>query len=481
MKQRSNRKSKKKQKKASIGKEYIFICYFFVMIFVGMIGYMVYFHFNLSREFQNSAYNTRAKSAVEKVIRGEIRASGGEVLAETKVDSDGTETRKYPYDDLFAHVVGYTYQSGTGLESSQNYNLLTSDSFILDQIKWEFQDLKKKGDNIITTLDVDVQKALSSAIGDYKGAAVAIEADTGRVLAMVSKPDFDPNTVQKKYEKLSTDEDNSPLLNRATSGLYPPGSTFKIVTSLAYYRQYGEPNGFSYDCDGEITVDDHTIHCYKNETHGLQNFTELFANSCNAGFASVGLTIKKSEFTSAADSLLFNADLPSPVRYKSSRFTLNNDSGTALTMQTSIGQGNTLVTPYHMCLIAAAIANDGALMKPYLVDRIENDSGTEIKSYEPVSYGLLIDKSEAAFLQDLMKATVEEGTGSKLQSSNYTAAGKTGTADFDSDHGKPHSWFVGYAENDGKKIAVSVIVEASGAGSKYAVPAAKKAFDAYFE
>ena len=176
MKQRSNRKSKKKQKKASIGKEYIFICYFFVMIFVGMIGYMVYFHFNLSREFQNSAYNTRAKSAVEKVIRGEIRASGGEVLAETKVDSDGTETRKYPYDDLFAHVVGYTYQGGTGLESSQNYNLLTSDSFILDQIKWEFQDLKKKGDNIITTLDVDVQKALSSAIGDYKGAAVAIEA-----------------------------------------------------------------------------------------------------------------------------------------------------------------------------------------------------------------------------------------------------------------------------------------------------------------
>lgn len=451
------------------------------MIFVGMIAYMVYFHFNLSREFQNSAYNTRAKSAAEKVIRGEIRAADGEVLAETKVSSDGTETRSYPYDDLFAHVIGYTYQGGTGLESSQNYNLLTSDSFILDQIKWEFQDEKKRGDNIITTLDVDVQKALSNAIGDHKGAGVVIEADTGKVLAMVSKPDFDPNTVEKKYEKLIADEDNSPLLNRTTSGLYPPGSTFKIVTSLAYYRQYGEPSNFSYDCDGEITVDDHTIHCYQNESHGMQNFTELFANSCNAGFASVGLTVKKSEFKSAAESLLFNADLPSPVRYKSSRFTLDSDSGTALTMQTSIGQGNTLVTPYHMCLISAAIANDGALMKPYLVDRIENDSGTVIKSYEPASYGLLMEKSEASFLQELMKATVEEGTGKKLQSSSYTAAGKTGTADFDSDHGKPHSWFVGYAEKDGKKIAVSVIVEASGAGSKYAVPAAKAAFDAYFE
>ncbi len=476
-----NKKSKKKQKRASIGKEYIFICYFFVMIFVGMIAYMVYFHFNLSREFQNSSYNTRAKAAAEKVVRGEILASGGEILAETKVSSSGEETREYPYGSLFAHVVGYTDQGATGLESSQNYNLLTSDSFILEQIQKEFQDEKKQGDNVITTLDVDLQKALSDAIGSYKGAGVVMEADTGKVLALVSKPDYDPNTIAEKYSTLSTDEDNSPLLNRATSGLYPPGSTFKIITALAYYRQFGSINGFSYNCNGEITVDDSTIHCYKNESHGMQDFTDIFANSCNAGFASVGLTIKKSEFTLAAESLLFNADLPSPVRYKSSRFTLDSDSGTALTMQTSIGQGNTLVTPYHMCLIAAAIANDGALMTPYLVDHIENDSGTVIKTYEPESYGLLMEKSEATFLQGLMKATVEDGTGSKLQSSRYTAAGKTGTADFDSDHGNPHSWFVGYAESNGKKIAISVIVEASGAGSKYAVPAAKAVFDAYFD
>ena len=257
--------------------------------------------------------------------------------------------------------------------------------------------------------------------------------------------------------------------------------TFKIITSLAYYRQYGSVSNFSYDCNGEITADDHTIHCYGNEKHGHQDFTELFANSCNAGFVSVGLTLKKSEFRSTAESLLFNQDLPSPVRYKSSRFSLDSDSGTALTMQTSIGQGNTLVTPYHMCLIASAIANDGALMTPYLVDHIENDGGTVVKSYEPKSYGLLTSKKEAVFLQGLMRATVEEGTGTKLKSRKYTAYGKTGTADFDSDHGKPHSWFVGYAEADGKKIAVSVIVEASGTGSKYAVPAAKSAFDTYFD
>ena len=450
------------------------------MLFVGMIGYMVYFHFNLSREFQNSSYNTRAKNAAEKVQRGEILSANKEILAETKTSSDGTETRSYPYGSLFSHVVGYTAKGGSGLESSQNFNLLTSDSFILDQVRREFEDKKKIGDKVVTTLDVDLQKALSDSIGSHKGAGVVIEADTGKVLAMVSKPDFDPNTIEKKYEKLTTDEDNSPLLNRATSGLYPPGSTFKIITSLAYYRQYGTVNGFSYDCDGAITVDDQTVHCYGNESHGKQDFTQLFANSCNAGFVSVGLTIKKSEFKSTAESLLFNQDLPSPVRYKSSRFTLDSDSGTALTMQTSIGQGNTLVTPYHMCLIASAIANNGSLMKPYLVDHIENDSGTVINSYDPENYGILMTPTEASFLQGLMRATVEEGTGKKLQSKSYTAYGKTGTADFDSDHGKPHSWFVGYAEKDGKKIAVSVIVEASGTGSKYAVPAAKSVFDTYF-
>ena len=441
---------------------------------------MVYFHFNLSREFQNSSYNTRAKNAAEKVQRGEILSANKEILAETKTSSDGTETRSYPYGSLFSHVVGYTAKGGSGLESSQNFNLLTSDSFILDQVRREFEDKKKIGDKVVTTLDVDLQKALSDSIGSHKGAGVVIEADTGKVLAMVSKPDFDPNTIEKKYEKLTTDEDNSPLLNRATSGLYPPGSTFKIITSLAYYRQYGTVNGFSYDCDGAITVDDQTVHCYGNESHGKQDFTQLFANSCNAGFVSVGLTIKKSEFKSTAESLLFNQDLPSPVRYKSSRFTLDSDSGTALTMQTSIGQGNTLVTPYHMCLIASAIANNGSLMKPYLVDHIENDSGTVINSYDPENYGILMTPTEASFLQGLMRATVEEGTGKKLQSKSYTAYGKTGTADFDSDHGKPHSWFVGYAEKDGKKIAVSVIVEASGTGSKYAVPAAKSVFDTYF-
>lgn len=442
---------------------------------------MVYFHFDLSREFQNSSYNTRAKHAAEKVLRGEILASGNEILAETKTAADGTETRSYPYGSLFSHVVGYTAKGGSGLEASQSFNLLTSDSFILDQVRREFEDKKKIGDKIVTTLDVDLQKALSESIGSHKGAGVVIEADTGKVLAMVSKPDFDPNTVEKKYEKLTTDEDNSPLLNRATSGLYPPGSTFKIITSLAYYRQYGTVNGFSYDCNGEITVGDQTVHCYGNESHGKQDFTQLFANSCNAGFVSAGLTIKKSEFKSTAESLLFNQDLPSPVRYKSSRFTLDDDSGTALTMQTSIGQGNTLVTPYHMCLIASAIANNGSLMTPYLVDHIENDTGTVIKTYDPESYGLLMSPTEAGFLQGLMRATVEDGTGKKLQSKSYTAYGKTGTADFDSDHGKPHSWFVGFAEKDGKKIAVSVIVEASGTGSKYAVPAAKSVFDAYFD
>ena len=442
---------------------------------------MFYFHFNLSRDFQNSSYNNRSDTASEKVIRGNILSADGEILAESTVSEDGTETRNYPLGRIFSHVIGFTSHGGSGLEKNQNYNLLTSDSFVVDQVKREFSGEKKQGDTVVTTLDSTLQKIAYNALGDHKGAVVVMDAGTGQILSMVSKPDFDPNKIAKEYETLVSDEANSSLLNRAAIGLYPPGSTFKIVTALAYYRQYGTIEGFSYDCDGEITVDDHTIHCYKNEKHGMQDFTGIFANSCNTGFSSVGLTIQKKVFTNTAEDLLFNQDLPSPVRYKSSRFSLDKSASTALTMQTSIGQGDTLVTPYHMCLIASAIANKGKLMTPYLVDHIENDSGTVIKSYEPEEYGSLISKTEAEFLEELMKATVTDGTGSKLKSDKYTAAGKTGTADYTTESGaSPHSWFVGYAKAGNLKIAVSIIVESSGAGSKYAVPIARDLFDAYF-
>ena len=237
------------------------------MIFVTMIGYMVYFQFCRANDFQNDVHNTRVNTAEEKVVRGPILAAGGEILAETRVDRNGNETRNYPYGRMFAHVVGYTSQGKTGLESSENFSLLNSNAFILEQVKNEFQDAKNMGDSVVTTLDVRLQKAAYEALGKNNGAIVALEPKTGKILAMASKPDFDPNTLDEDWEDLISDDANSNLVNRVTSGLYPPGSIFKIVTALAYVRQYGSINGFNFDCDGALTSNNFTLHCYDGAKH----------------------------------------------------------------------------------------------------------------------------------------------------------------------------------------------------------------------
>ena len=150
-------------------------------------------------------------------------------------------------------------------------------------------------------------------------------------------------------------------------------------------------------------------------------------------------------------------------------------------MQTSIGQGDTLVTPIHMAMITAAIANNGVLMKPYLVDHVENNSGDQVLAYDKEAYGMLLDQDEAGLLQELMEAVVDHGTAKSLKNGKYDVAGKTGTADYRDEDGNPHSWFVGYSGGADPKLAIAVIVESSGSGGKVAVPAAKEVFDAFYK
>ena len=227
------------------------------------MGYLVYFTVARANTFVNSPYNQRQESFAKNVVRGSITDRNGNILAETQVADDGTETRYYPYGSLFSHVIGYNDPQlvRTGLESVENFELLTSNAFFVEKIQNEFNGTKNQGDTVVTTLDADLQQAASDALGNFKGAVIVMEADTGKILAMVSKPDFDPNQIAANWETLNTDETNSPLLNRATSGSYAPGSVFKIVTTLAYMRQYSNYSDYSYDCAGSITVDNTTIPC----------------------------------------------------------------------------------------------------------------------------------------------------------------------------------------------------------------------------
>ena len=445
-----------------------------------MIGYFIYFQAFKSEGVINSSYNSRLDLYAERVIRGDILSSDGKVLATTKVNKNGKEVREYPYDRMFAHVVGYSNNGKGGIESQYNFNLLRSHSFFLTQMIQDIKNEKNMGDSVVTTLDYDVQRAAYNALGDRDGAVVVLEAETGKVLAMVSKPDFNPNTLAENWDQIVSDDDSSVLLNRAVSGLYPPGSTFKIFTTLEYIHENSDYKDYHFDCEGKLSVDGNEIHCYHNSVHGKEDLMESFANSCNTSYSTIGLTLNITKFRELCESMLFNKTLPGSVAGNKSSFALSKKDSTGKVMQTAIGQGDTLVTPLHMAFVTAAIANGGTAMEPYLVERVQNDGGITVKSYKSSEYGLLLSKSDAKLMQKYMRHVVTDGTGQKLNGQSYKASGKTGSAEYNS-NGDSHGWFVGYASKEGKKkIAVAVIVEDGGSGSQSAVPAAKKVFDAYY-
>ena len=472
-------KLQKEKPQRSSNKEFARVTYLFIAIFLLMMGYLVYFNALKSKEIINSAYNVRLDSMADRVLRGQILDNEGNVLAKTEVSEDGTEKRVYPYGKMYAHVVGYDSHGKAGLESKENFKLLTSNAFFLERIVKAMREEKNIGDNIITTLDTDLQETAYNALGDYKGAVVVMEASTGKILSMVSKPDFNPNSISEIWDDITEDE-RSPLLNRATQGAYAPGSVFKLVTALSYMRENSDYANYNYECEGEITYNDTTIHCAKGNVHGELDLKDSIAHSCNASFCNIGLTLDISKYKNTAKELLFDSKLPSPLLYTKSKFQLTEDSEIYEIMMTAMGQGNTQTNPYHMALVTCAIANGGILMEPYLVDEIVNYSGTSVDKHMPKKYATIMSSSEAAQLKEYMMAVTEYGTASSLSGQGYTVAGKTGTAEYSSDKEKVHSWFVGFSNVDNPDLVISVVIESADNSGMKAVSVAKKVFNAYY-
>ncbi len=457
------------------------VTYTFVLLFVIMIGYLVYVNVFQAESLNANAYNTKQDANVDKYIRGSIYSADGQRLAYTDV-SDGYETRIYPYGDLFAHVVGYSSNGKSGLEATSNSDLMNSHASVISQIRDDTSEEKQMGDSVVTTLDTTLQQTAYSALGSYDGAVIAMEADTGKILAMVSKPDFDPNTISEIWEDVVNDSTSSVLLNRATQGLYPPGSTFKILTTLAYIRENpGTYSDFVFDCQGTFEVSGATIHCYDNKVHGIVDLKSAFAKSCNTAFASIGLTLDNSDLRELCEEFLFNNPLPTALQHSTSQFTLTSDASYGEEMQTAIGQGETLVTPLHMALITQTVANGGVMMRPYLVDHVESNDGTQVSKNSPAKYKRLMTTEEAAVLNEYMEETVISGTATALGWFDFPVAGKTGSAEYGLDEASgTHSWFVGYSSGTAHDLVVVVIAESGGAGSDTAVPIASEVFQAYY-
>jgi peptidoglycan glycosyltransferase len=472
----------KSTKKSGRNREISVIAYLFFFLFLAMIAYYVYFQVVKSEDFINSPYNSLQDLFSDHVVRGEIISSDGYVLAKTETDDNGNESRVYPYGNRFAHVVGYATNGKMGLENQTNFSLLRSHAFFLEQIVNDIKGEKNIGDNVVTTVNCELQNAAYDALGSYDGAVIVMEPSTGKILAMVSKPDFDPNTISANWDEI-TSGTSSVLVNRATQGQYAPGSVFKIFTALEYYRE----NPFSYEaysfrCDGSITYEGQTIRCAGNQKHGEEDLKSSFANSCNSSFVNIGLSLDRDTFEELCDSMLFNQNLPISFESCTSKIAISDDMTDSLMMETAIGQGNTLVSPLHMVLISSAVCNDGVLMMPYLVDHTENYNGIEVKSNSPKEYKTLLGSDEASFLQEYMQAVVEDGTAEKLNGASYDAYGKTGTAQVSDSTSQTNSWFTGYAHRDGcEDIAIAVILENCDTSKTSATSAAKKVFDAYFD
>ena len=373
-------------------------CGLFTTLFLFMAGFLVRFVSENQQDMVNNSYNSRQEILLSQNYRGTIYSRDGEILAETVMDSAQNETRVYPFENLFSHVVGYSTNGRMGVEAQANYYLINTNTSISNKVANDMAGVKNPGDNVFTTLDVQIQQVADEQLSIYKGAVVVTEVSTGKILAMVSHPDFDPNEISEIWSSLISDSESSVLVNRATQGLYPPGSTFKIITALEYIRE--NPDSFqkyNFKCPGYYKYDGNRINCYHGISHGNVDFERSFAKSCNSSFANIGMTLDRASFSNTLQELLFGGELPLTLSYSQSSTVVSTEMSDNDMMQTSIGQGQTQITPIHLNMITSAIANDGILMKPYVVEHVENAEGNVIKNAKR-RFGDRYDFSESVYI-----------------------------------------------------------------------------------
>lgn len=466
----------------------------FILMFAVLIGYMAYFTIFKQKQMAVHPQNTRLNSLESEVIRGNIYDTYTKLLATTTQEGE----RSYPYKNLYSHPIGYSQSGKMGIEALANQQLLYPSYDLVSLFKAVFMNKKFEGRDVVLTLDHHYQEAIAQAMEGRRGGVVVMEATTGKIKGMYSTPNFDPNKIVANWSALNTDTEDTPLLNRATKGLYPPGSIFKIVTTLAYMQSHeGEPLDFTHNCTGSISGKDYTIKCFNQTAHGNVDLKEAFAKSCNTYFIALAESLPAGALKTAAESVGYNHSLDFDMDYSVSRFSLNekgsNDNsketqtgdkkGTDKTdadntdtvpissdfekAATAIGQGKTLTTPLHMAMLAAAIVNDGLEMKPYLIEYSMNKNGSIKMSNKPKQMGPLMTEAQAKFLQELMERVVDHGTAVSLPEKGLIVGGKTGTAQNETE--ADHSWFMGYAKDpEGKKapIAFAVVVEGGGKGAQ---------------
>ncbi len=432
-----------------------------------------------------------------EIKRGLIYAADGRTVLATNVKrhKNGLDIylRVYPKGPLFGHPIGYnTVGSGrSGLELSQNDYLTASNanlSTVLGNLGDRLQGQTVTGNNVITSLSVPAQRAAMAGLSGHAGAVVAIEPTTGRVLAMASSPGYNPNTVARNFTRLSSANRGSPLLNRATQGLYAPGSTFKVVTATTAL----ESGKFT----PQTTIDGHG-HCLNSvqgqplcnagtESAGVVTLTDALTYSYNTVFAQVGQRVGIGPLYQTMEDYGFFTDPPldypsdemEPSGLYSNGHLLRRTAPVDVA-RVAIGQERLGVTPIQMAEVVATVANHGVRMRPSLVDRVTAPGGATISTTRPEQIQRVMSATTAAELTDMMRRVVEEGTGQEANLGSLSVAGKTGTAETGVS-GLNTAWFIAFAPAANPRIAIAVVIERTPEfGGTIAAPIARDVITAY--
>lgn len=432
------------------------LCFFLLL---GYLGKLVLVDRD---EISGNAYNSRLRYVDETIRRGDILDREGELLATSTLQNDGTYSREYPRARMAAHITGYSSVAKSGVEAAENFTLMALKNEFFQRISSIIKGTELMGNSVALTVDMDIQSTAGNLLGSAKGAIVVMEPSTGRVLALQAYPDFNPNTVANQWEILR-DHADSPLVNRATQGIYPPGSTFKTVTALAAMEHLSGWQNFTVECTGEAYFEDKVIHCYNNKAHGTVDMKAAMAASCNCYFAALAEQIGAGDLAKTMRQV--GMDKVSHFELETSRNNIFLEKGATESelVETAIGQGRTGVTPLYMAMLASAIANEGLMMQPYIVDHVVYPDGGIGKQQVPEKLMEICSADEAAVLKDMMTEVVTSGTGTAAAVSGVTVAGKTGTAE--NATGNDHSWFIGFAPAEDPKVAVAVLIENSNYGS----------------
>lgn len=454
--------------KSTLNKRLVFVMVFFVFLFMFVALYLVYFQLFKAKSLADNSHNRRLWLNEDLVKRGSIYDRNENVLAYSQKDGSGKQVRIYNYPQASAPVTGYssTTYGKTGIEKSYNKELLA----ISGENFSNFRKMVVKndtGNDLHLSLDQNIQNIVYNYLSAYKGSCVIMNPSTGQILAMVSTPSFNPNTLDDDWNNLIQTTDGR-LVNRATLGLYRPGSAFKIITAASILEN--DIDTF-YKDEGSEIIQGYEIKNYNDQIFGNLDLRSAFINSANTYFANKAVNLGKDKLAKTSEKFVFNKDYEFDLDKSNSVIPFKDLNEADLAM-TGFGYGKTQITPLHMAMVTSAIANDGVMMRPRLVDKITNKEKEVIFEADNEILSKATSEKTANAIRDMMVEVVNSGTGTSAYLNWVQLAGKTGTAD--KADGKVDAWFVGFAPAYEPKIAFALVVEDSqGTGGEVAAPLAR--------